>query len=158
MGTGFFLLNLVVADLFGGPKGSFEFFSNENLFHFMTTSLLWALFGAALWRLAQSSKGMKLVGLVLLVMGWGRMVIWPFLYSEAIRVMPPFFNLGLPFFSLMMVLLAYLTWKHWDEEGWATPKTIFLSLFLILGFMAFTQELGTVLDPGQSLRLLMNSP
>jgi len=50
IGTGFFLLNLIVSDIFGGVGGGFKINIYNDINQYISYALLWTFFGATLWR------------------------------------------------------------------------------------------------------------
>ena len=145
IGSGFYLVNLIVADIFGGVGGGFKFSFDSNINQYISYCLLWSMFGAFLWRIGNLPKGLKIVGLILLVFGSGMSVWAPIYFSKEIGNMPPFINAGLIIFIPIIAIMFFLAAKQSDDdfgEKWA--KKIFIFLGLLVGLAVINVELATV--------------
>jgi hypothetical protein len=146
IGLGFFLLNLIVADVFGNGKGGFQFFSKGDLLQFFVYSLLWAVCGTVLWRAQGIPKGLQWVGVGLVFLGWFRLMMFPAWHPQTINAMPPFWNMGLVFYGAMIMILVFLI-VHTKDESHKSVRFLFLALLVLLGFCAMMTEFGTVFQP-----------
>ena len=153
IGSGFFLLNLMIADWFGGEGAAqgigFQFFSNQNLVQFTSYSVLWALFGTVLWRIGALPRGLRFVGLLLLSAGWVRVVIFPYMFQTALSVMHPFLNLGMLATLSLLAILVFLIVQPEEEGEWGSMKPFFIGLLAVLGLLGLSQQGFIFLQPGQ---------
>jgi len=153
IGSGFFLLNLLVADLFGGEEGRLRFFPDDRPLQYVVTSLLWGVFGAGLWKALSLPRALRWVGLLLLLVGWGRVLLFPALFGDSLSGMRPVWNLGLFGTVGILGVLAFLLEK--PNEGDAMGVRRFLTLLLVvLGFAGLTTELGLFFQPDRAGDLL----
>ena len=145
IGCGFYLVNLAVADIFGGVGGGFKFSFENNINQYISYSLLWSIFGALLWKVGKPPKGLKIVGLSIVVVGAG-MALWaPVHFSKEVGNMSPLINPGLIMFLPIIAILAYLAAKQSNRDFGATwASNLFISLGLVVGLVALHVELATV--------------
>ncbi len=128
-GTGFILVNFFVADAFALRTGSLiiasDIFSNADSLRFACYSLLWTLFGAALWSAGKLPKGLRFAGLILLGAGALRVIIVPYLFPDKSAL--AFVPLGafLPLIAVLAVLLILL-----KKEDTLLPLKIALNVML----------------------------
>lgn len=80
LGTGFGLLNLVIADIFAGPGTSFRFLTGKNQLQAVCYILVWAGFGSILWKMGTLTEAMRKVGLTLLGLATAGLILFPFIY------------------------------------------------------------------------------
>lgn len=145
IGTGFYLVNLIVADIFGGVGGGFEFSFDDNINQYISYCLLWSIFGACLWRLGNLPMGIRIAGLALLLVGSGMSVWAPIHFSMEIGNMPPLINQGLIIFIPIIIIMFYLAKKQSsDDFGEIIVGNIFIFLGLAVGLVALNVELATV--------------
>jgi uncharacterized membrane protein len=145
IGTGFYLVNLIVADIFGGVGGGFKFNFDNNINQYISYCLLWSMFGAFLWRVGNLPKGLKILGLILLLVGSGMSLWGPIRFSIEIGNMPPFINPGLIIFIPVIIIMFFLATKQSEKdfgEKWAGK--IFIFLGLTVGLVALNVALATV--------------
>jgi uncharacterized membrane protein len=149
VGTGFFLLNLMVADIFGGVGGGFKVIPEENIAQYISYSLLWSIFGATLFRMNNLLKGLRFVGLCLTLVGAIFTMYLPIQFQKEIGLMMPFFNLGLLAFIPIIYIAAYLALKHTEKDpGGEVLRDFFIVSVLLVGFVTLTVELSTVFQNG----------
>jgi uncharacterized membrane protein len=145
IGTGFYLINLIVADIFGGVGGGFKFSFDDNINQYISYCLLWSIFGACLWRIGNLPKGIKIAGLALLLVGSGMSVWAPILFRMEIGNMPPLINQGLIIFVPIIIMMFYLAKKQSGNDfGEKIVGNIFIFLGLAVGLVALNIELATV--------------
>ena len=145
IGTGFYLVNLIVADIFGGVGGGFKFSFDNNINQYISYCLLWSIFGAFLWRIGNLPKGIKIAGLALLLVGSGMSVWAPIHFSMEIGNMQPLINQGLIIFVPIIVIMFYLARKQSDNDfGEKIVGNIFIILGLAIGLVALNIELATI--------------
>ncbi len=160
VGTGFYLVNLLVADIFAGSQiGSgvtLKFAPRGDLLQSICNSLLWAGFGAVLWRIGAIPKKMRIAGIIILCLGTGWLLTFPILHPRAIAQMRPFFNFGLIAYLPLMAILFYLFLKEPLGDKPESIKNLFLALFLIAGFLCIKVEKSTILQQGQTFALLQS--
>jgi hypothetical protein len=152
-GSGFFLCNLLVADLFSEGNARLQYFSQGRLLQYVVYSLLWAVFGATIWKAASLPRAMRWVGLLLLSAGWLRVLLFPSLYVESLPLMPPGWNLGLLAYGGILGVLAFLLHRTTEEEGMMVPRFLTL-LLVVMGFAGLTTELGLFFQPDRAGDLL----
>jgi uncharacterized membrane protein len=158
IGSGFFLLNLMIADWFGGQGTggglSFQFLSQDNLTQFISYSLLWALFGAVMWRVGALPKSLRFVGLILLSAAWLRVVIMPYLFPAGMIHLRPFLNLASLAYLGLLAVLSFLVMKQKEEKDWGDMKPFFIGLLAVLGLLALHLEGGFFLQPEDPISLV----
>ena len=160
VGTGFYLANLVVTDIFAGPRDGFDlvpkFYFRGDLIRSICSSLLWAGFGAVLWRTLRLPVKMRWAGMVILCLGTGWLLSFPFLHARSVAPMPPLINPGLLAYLPLMAVLFYLFLKQPPGQDAFGIKNLFLALFLIAGFMVLAVAKSTILQPGRSFSLVFS--
>ena len=155
--SGFYLLNLVVADIFSGDKtisgATFDFIFKRNLPREIAYTTIWALFGAILWWQKSIPRLLRYFGLLLLVISTGWLVMFPILHGSAVAGMRPVFNLGLlAYFPIMLILLILFLKEDWGET-WVSTKNLFLGMLLIAGFLCMKMVKATIFQAGMPLDL-----
>lgn len=148
LGAGFFLLNMMVADVFGGAGGGFKLNYYQNINQYITYSLLWTIFGALILRIPSIPSRIKYAGLVILLSGVGLSLLAPLHFSANIGNMMPLFNPALILFAPVIAVLIYLagSWRD-DDWGGRILKNLFIALGLTAGLLALTVELSTIFNP-----------
>ncbi len=156
--SGFYLVNLVVADVFAGSHveagPAIRFIPvHGNILHSLVYTSLWALFGAILWRRQNLHPAIRVFGLCLLVLGVLWLIAFPFRYGYAVAAMAPLFNLGLMAYLPIILILLYLFLSEpWGETS-VSIKNFFLTMLLITGFLALKVIKATIFQAGQPLDL-----
>lgn len=156
--TGFYLVNLVVADVFTGSfvtTGSTIRFIPVygNILHMLVYTSLWALFGAILWRRSDLPMAFRVFGLILLCFGVLWLFAFPFRYGYAVAEMAPLFNLGLlAYMPIILILLYLFLTEPWGQSS-VSIKNFFLAMLLITGFLALKVIKATIFQAGQPLDL-----
>jgi hypothetical protein len=153
LGTGFGLLNLVIADIFAGPGTSFKFHPGQNQLQAVCYILVWAGFGAILWKTSALTGAMRQIGLTLLCLATAGLILFPFVYPHAVPAMRPLFNLGLLAYLPLMIILLVLYLKEPFRENTVSVKNLFLVMLLVVSFLCLKLEKGTFLQPGQTFTL-----
>jgi uncharacterized membrane protein len=153
LGTGFGLLNLVIADIFAGPGTSFRFLPGENQLQAVCYILVWAGFGSILWKITALTGTMRKVGLTFLCLATAGLILFPFVYPYAVPAMRPLFNLGLLAYLPLMAILLVLFLKEPVRENAAGVKNLFLVMLLVVSFLCLKVEKSTFLQPGQTFAL-----
>jgi uncharacterized membrane protein len=160
VGTGFYLVNLLVADIFGAPGTGYDllpkFYFKTSLVRSICSSLIWAGFGAVLWRVKGIPAKMRWAGIIILCLGAGWLLSFPLFQARAIAHMRPLLNLGLPAYPPLMIILFYLYLKEPAAAYPLNMKNLFLALFLIAGFMFLAMEKSTLLQPGDSFTMVFH--
>lgn len=153
LGSGFYLMNLIIADIFAGPGRKFRVMPGANFIQAAVYALSWAGAGAMLWRLARFPIAMRLAGLGLLAAGACWVVSLPFLLGSSVAQMAPFFNFGLLAFILLSVILyfSYSVNAGIPFDGFA--KKLTLAGFITALFMAFHLASGTIFQAGHAFTL-----
>ncbi|BCS94813.1 hypothetical protein DSLASN_04450 [Desulfoluna limicola] len=150
LGTGFYLINLAIADFFAGPGEAFMLIPDGDFIHWATYALAWTGFGAITWRISRLHIAMRLAGLVLFFSGSTGLLLLPMLLSEAIATMAPFVNPAL-FIYLALIAMAWFTFKKepWNVYSGLT-RNLFLAFLLLAGFMLLTLASSTTLATGHA--------
>ena len=160
VGTGFYLANLLVADIFGGPGTGYDLvprlYFKASLVRSISSSLLWAGFGAILWRIKGIPAKMRWAGLIILCLGTAWLLTFPVFQARAVAHMRPLLNLGLPAYLPLMVILFYLFLKEPSHNPPLNIKNLFLALFLTAGFIFLSMEKSTLLQPGLSFTIVFH--
>ncbi|MBU1109693.1 MAG: DUF2339 domain-containing protein [Candidatus Riflebacteria bacterium] len=153
IGTGFYLVNLVVADVFAGSQveagSTLKFLPSGNLLQTIVYVTLWGLFGAVLWRQQTMPTGIRYFGMILLILATLWLIWFPFGYGTYVAAMSPLINLGMLAYVPMMLILLYLFMKEPWQESSISIKNLFLAMLLVAGFLAIKVIKSTVLQPGQ---------
>lgn len=160
VGTGFYLVNLMVADVFAGSLvttgATIKFRAAGDLLQQIMYMFLWALFGAVLWRRQDLPTGIRVFGMILVILSVLWLIAFPFNYGSYVATMAPLVNLGLLAFIPIMVILLYLFLKEpWGESS-ISIKNLFLAMLLITGFLAIKVIKSTILQPGLPLDIFMD--
>ncbi len=153
LGTGFFLLNLIVADIFSGASGPFKVLPGGNAGQGIAYSLVWLAFGAVLWSRRVLNPVMRAVGLILVCLGAASTILLPFLFPDFVPGLQPVLNLGLAAYGIALAIIGVLFWLEPASETSRGMKNFFLALLLVAGFMAVKVEMNSYFQPGASLRL-----
>ncbi len=154
VGTGFYLLNLIISDLFAEPGTKFNVFPDRNFSHWMCYALTWTAFGAVLWRARTLPFIMRAVGVSLAFAGAFVLFQLPIILPETIGQMRPLINLGLFTYLMLMAIMYYLFIKEPLNESDYSLKNGFLAIFLISGFMMIKLASSTILQPGLPFQLI----
>lgn len=153
VGTGFYLTNLVVADIFTGSQvasgPTIRFLPvHGDLLHSLVYMALWAIFGAVLWRKKDLPMGIRIFGLILVGLTFLWLIAFPFNYGYAVAAMSPLLNLAmLAYAPIMLVLLFLFLTEPWGETS-ISIKNLFLAMLLITGLLAMKVIKATILQPG----------
>ena len=153
IGAGFFLVNLIIADLFAEPPAAFKVLPEPDAKEAVCYGLVWLFFGASLWSVRLLSTAMRTMGLALVCLGAGSIILLPFLFPDLVPDMQPLWNLGLPAYFISLIILVLLFIKEPRESSTKQFKNLFLTILLITGFMATKVEMNTLLQPGMPFRL-----
>jgi uncharacterized membrane protein len=153
LGSGFFLANLLVADIFSGAGGPFKVWPQGNAGQGSAYALIWLTFGAVLWSTRALNMAKRATGLVLMSLGAASMILLPFLFPEFVPDLQPVFNLGLAVYGIAMAIMSILFWREPASETSRGMKNFFLALLLVTGFMAVKVVMNSYFQPGASLRL-----
>ena len=150
LGTGFYLVNLAIADLFAGPGEAFTLIPDRDFIHWATYALAWTGFGAITWRISRLHIAMRIAGLILFISGSTGLLLLPVLLSEAIATMAPFVNPA-HFIYLILIAMAWFTLK---KEPWSAynglTRNLFLAFLLLAGFMLLALASSTTLATGHA--------
>ena len=160
VGTGFYLANLLVSDIFGGLRNGYDlvprFYFKASLARSISSSLLWTVFGAVLWRIKGIPAKMRWAGMIILCLGTAWLLTFPIFQARAVAHMRPLLNLGLPAYLPLMVILFYLFLKEPSRNPPLSIKNLFLALFLTAGFIFLSMEKSTLLQPGDSFTIVFH--
>lgn len=155
VGTGFYLVNLAVADVFAGSQvqvgATLKFLPAGDLLQTIVYVTLWGLFGAVLWRQQDIPGGVRIFGMILLILATLWLIWFPFSYGTYVADMSPLFNLGLLAYVPLMVILLYLFLQEPWQESSISIKNLFLAMLLIAGFFAIKVIKSTIFQTGQPL-------
>lgn len=156
--TGFYFVNLVVADIFTGSHvatgSTIRFIPMAgDILHRIVYTTLWALFGAILWKRQDLHIAVRIFGLILLGLGVFWLIMFPFNYGYAVAAMAPLFNIGmLAYLPIMLILLYLFMTEPWGATS-VSIKNFFLAMLLITGFLALKVIKATIFQAGQPLDL-----
>lgn len=161
-GTRFFLLNLIVADIFTQKEmmhagRTLKFLPRGSMLQSILYNIIWAGFGTALWRISSVPKAMRCTGLCLVCFSTAWLIIAPFSGPLDLFKMCPFFNLGLIAYLPVIGLLIFLFLKEPKTGKVLSTKNLFLAMSLVAGMVFIKLELSTVLQPGHPLMLFRSS-
>ncbi|MEW6712562.1 MAG: hypothetical protein AB1403_22280, partial [Candidatus Riflebacteria bacterium] len=111
-GAGFYLVNLVVADVFAGSKvasgPTLRFDARGDLLQEIAYTTLWAAFGAILWSCRQLPTLLRAIGVALVGIATLWLIAFPFNHGLAVAAMAPVFNLGLLAYGPIILILLVL--------------------------------------------------
>lgn len=155
--TGFYLINLVVADVFAGSKvttgPTLRFQSRGSLLQEIAYTSLWAIFGAVLWTRRTLPTLLRIIGATLVVISALWLIAFPFNHGNAVALMAPVVNLGLLAFLPIMAVLLFLFLKEPWGDSYTSVKNLFLALLLVTGFLCIKMVKATVFQAGLPLDL-----
>lgn len=157
IGTSFFLLNLIVSDIFAGTGGGFRIDFYNDINQYISYALLWTFFGAILWR--TSSKlplGLSVAGLLIILSG-SLMTFWmPFYFCTEIGKMLPFFNLAFVIYIPAIAVIIYLTVTQTAYSPFGEDiKQLFITIGLAMGLLALTVQISTIFNNGAPFDLFI---
>jgi uncharacterized membrane protein len=153
VGTGFFLLNLLVADAFAKPGRTFQVWPHGSFPQSASYALAWIIAGALTWRLVRLPRAIRWAGLLVVGLGSLGLLALPLILPWAAAGMRPLFNVGLIVFLPLLAIVFYLFYREpWDEAG-SRIKNLLLAVFLIAGFITLKFEAGTVFQSGYPFSL-----
>ncbi|MDH4233294.1 MAG: DUF2339 domain-containing protein, partial [Nitrospirota bacterium] len=153
VGAGFFLVNLVVADLFAESRSVFKVLPGGDALQAICYGLVWLTFGASLWSARRTATAMRMTGLAVVCAGAGSIILLPFLFPDLVPGMQPLWNLGLPAYVFTLAVLLFLLKNEVRERSTNQMKNLFLALLVVTGFMAAKVEMNTLLQTGMPFRL-----
>jgi hypothetical protein len=156
VGSGFFLLNLAIADIFAEADQLFRIAPGPDALQAICYSLVWLTYGALIWSRLKHSVVMRHAGLILLCMGTGFLLILPVLFPAFVPAMSPFLNLGLPAYLYGLVVLALLVRLELKQQTSRELYNLLLLLLLLTGFVAVKVQMSSVVQPGQPFRFFFN--
>jgi uncharacterized membrane protein len=154
LGSGFYLMNLIIADIFSEPDQKFKVMPGSDFIQAAVYALSWAGAGAMLWRMARFPIVMRLAGFGLLAAGACWMLGLPFLLGGSVAQMAPFFNFGLLAFVLLSAILYFSSSINAGIPFDDLAKKLILAGFITALFMAFHLASGTVFQSGHAFSLL----
>ena len=146
-GSAFFLLNLIVSDIFGGTGGGFKLEFYLNIHQYISHTLLWIVFAALMLRLRLIPPGLKIAGLIIFLMGLAVAFYAPFYFNRQIATMTPLFNPLLILFGPVLAVLIYLAYvQNDDDRDGSQLKNLYISLGIIAGLLTLTTEISTIFN------------
>jgi len=160
VGTGFYLVNLIVADVFAGSLvqtgETIKFFPDGNLLHSIVYVSMWAVFGAVLWRRSDLAAGIRWAGLFLVICSFIWLMMFPFVHGYEVAGMAPLVNLGLlAYLPVIMVLLYLFLMEPWGETS-ISIKNLFLTMLLITAILGLKIIKSTIFQAGQPFDIFMD--
>ncbi|VVS90995.1 DUF2339 domain-containing protein [Desulfoluna spongiiphila] len=148
LATGFYLVNLAIADLFSGTGTSHSIIPTGAYTHWAACALAWAGFGAITWRVSRLHIAMRLAGLFLFLSGSTGLVLLPMLLPKAIATMGPWANPAI-FACLALVAMAWFTFKKESPDAFSgLTRNLLLAVLLVSGFGFLALALSTGLATG----------
>jgi hypothetical protein len=155
VGSGFFLLNLAIADIFAERDQLFRIAPGPDAVQAICYALVWLTYGALIWSRALSVV-MRHAGLILLCMGTGFLLILPVLFPSFVPAMSPFLNLGLPAYLYALAVLALLVRLELKQQTSQDLYNLLLLLLLLTGFVAVKVQMSSIVQPGQPFRFFFH--
>ncbi|MFZ5949465.1 MAG: DUF2339 domain-containing protein, partial [Candidatus Rifleibacteriota bacterium] len=156
-GAGFYLVNLVVADVFAGSKvtsgPTLRFDARGDLLQEIAYTTLWAAFGAILWSCRQLPTLLRAIGVALVGIATLWLIAFPFNHGLAVAAMAPVFNLGLLAYGPIILILLILFLREPWGDSYVSVKNLFLAMLLIAGFLCIKMVKATIFQPGLPLDL-----
>ncbi len=152
-GTGFYLLNLIIADVFALPGTKFRLLPGRDFMQSASYALVWTGFGAVVWRMIKFPLKVRAAGFLILSAGACWLIGLPVFLPEAVAAMNPFFNNALYVYLLLAMVLFYSFHKEPWEDFDARMKNILLAFFLIAAFMMVKIEKSTIFQTGYNFTL-----
>lgn len=147
VGSGFFLTNMIISDIFGGVGGGFKLDFYNNINQYISHTLLLTVFGALLLRIRPMPSGLKIAGYTVMLTGVMMCLLSPFHFSSQIGGMMPLINPALVIFTPVIAAMIYLAVVQKDEDwGGRNLKNMLISLGIAVGLLALTVELSTVFN------------
>jgi uncharacterized membrane protein len=156
VGTGFFLLNLCITDLFAEAPSVFRLVPGPDALQAVCYGLVWLGYGAALWSSRSLSAALRHAGLIVLCTGTAGIILLPSLFPRFVPAMQPLWNIGLPVYLLALGILAFLIRRELAERVSRSLYNLLLTLLLLTGFMAVKVEMSTVVQPGSPFNLFFH--
>jgi hypothetical protein len=155
--TGFYWVNLVVADVFAGSQvaqgRTLQFIPRNNLLQEIAYTTLWALFGAILWTWKTLPRLLRYIGMFLLCVSTFWLIMFPVMHGAAVAAMAPVFNLGLLAYLPIMAILIFLFLKEPWGDRYLSVKNLFLAMLLVVGFLCIKLVKATIFQAGLPLDL-----
>ena len=156
VGSGFFLLNLSIADIFAETQQLFRIAPGTDAVQAICYSLVWLTYGALIWSRLKLSSPMRHAGLILLCMGTVFLLVLPVLFTRFVPGMSPFLNLGLPTYLYALVVLALLVRMELKQQTSRDLYNLLVLLLLLTGFVAVKVQMSSIVQPGQPFRFFFN--
>jgi hypothetical protein len=167
--TGFFLVNLIIADGFAQPGRPFKVWPDHNFLQYLFSSHTlsgavasaagWFTYGLALliWP-RRLDRPFRLAGTGLILIGGLKALALPFRFKVAFAAMPPLLNPPSLVFLFCLAVLCYLTLRHWDHR-WPLPSIsprIFWGIALaVTAFSVLNIEIASIFaDKGRPFSML----
>jgi uncharacterized membrane protein len=156
VGSGFFLLNLAIADIFSDAPQLFRVLPGPNAKQAVCYALVWLTYGSLIWALTKVSSSLRHTGLVLLCIGTGFLLVLPVLFPRFVPGMSPFLNLGLPVYLYALIVLALLVRLELKAPTSRERYWLLLTLLLLTGFVALKVQMSSIVQPGQPFLFFFN--
>ncbi|MDH4164404.1 MAG: DUF2339 domain-containing protein, partial [Nitrospirota bacterium] len=156
VGSGFFLLNLAIADIFAETGQLFRIVPGPDAVQAICYSLVWLTYGALIWSRLKLSVEMRHVGLIVLCIGTGFLLVLPVLFPRFVPGMSPFLNLGLPAYLYALVVLALLVLRELKQQTSRDLYNLLVLLLLLTGFVAVKVQMSAVVQPGQPFQFFFH--
>jgi uncharacterized membrane protein len=152
--SGFFLINLTVADVFAPTCAPFRILPDGSFIQSSAYALSWVLFGAMLWKSRALPPVMRKTGFFILGAGALFLIVLPAIMPRSIIPMNSFFNTALVTYAAMLALLFFVFYTEpYDDKG-NLVKNVFLALFLSTLFMMIKTLKSTLLQNGGPFTLI----
>jgi len=156
VGSGFFLLNLAIADIFAETAELFRIAPGPDAGQAICYALVWLTYGALIWSRRKLSSPMRHGGLILLCIGIGVLLVLPVLFPAFVPGMSIFLNLGLPTYLYALVVLVLLVRLELKEQTSRELYNLLVLLLLLTGFVAVKVQMSSIVQPGQPFRFFFN--
>ena len=156
VGSGFFLLNLAIADIFAETTQLFRIVPGPDAMQAVCYALVWLTYGGLIWSRRKLSVVMRHAGLILLCIGTGFLLVLPVLFPQFVPAMSPFLNLGLPAYLYALVVLILLVRLELKEPTSRDLYNLLVLLLLLTGFVAVKVQMSSIVQPGQPFRFFFH--
>lgn len=156
VGSGFFLLNLAIADIFAEADQLFRLVPGPDAVQAICYGLVWLTFGALLWSRRALPEVMRFAGLFLVCAGTGFLLLLPSVFPRFVPGMSPLLNVALPSYLYALIVLALLVRLELKERTSRDRYWLLLAIVLLTGFVALKVQMSAILQPGEPFRFLFN--
>ncbi|WP_020587366.1 DUF2339 domain-containing protein [Desulfobacter curvatus] len=164
LGSGFYLMNLAIADIFAGPDQKFKVMPGSELFAVSLNQEIVSILGFAgfglgllLWKKGLDTP-FRMAGLVLIMIALARSIGFPFRFGHQFTAMMPLVNFPTLMYAILLALLVLVLYKN-PKQRWPVSQVSarqFMGVTLAAtAFAVMNIEIAACLEqPGQTFSLL----